>query len=1024
VPFIRLLSICAFLLFLAPGASALTTDRNIHQLAHRAWGEKEGYPGRAEALAQTADGFLWIGTAIGLFRFDGVRFERYVQRSGDRLPSGPVRGLLALGDGSLWIAYRFENTICVLRKGAVKCYGKNDGVASNATAIIQDREGALWASIETGVIRFNGTRWEHIGADWNFPEEVPENTSDTLFVDSQGTLWAGVNHTILYLKRGSKQFAASDTHVGWSAAIVEAPDGTIWLADPLAHVRAIGSSGSATGDAIARCEAETPTKKLEQCRADLPVINITEPVRLLFDRGGSLWVATDTSGVSRIPRQAFQRNQTLLKPHDPSRQFTATDGLSADNCGPMLEDREGSIWVATRDGLDQFRDTALAPIMLPTSLYRTAIAPADNGDIWVVGSYAYAALVRADSSEIALVSSHATDVHRDPSGVVWIVGTYALEQWKHGKFVKVASAPDGVSTTAGSWRVAGDRFGTLWAFSQGRGFLSLEHGRWKTWATPADLAKQSVASMYADSAGRIWVATYEGDIITMDKGIVVDYSVRQHTQLRDVKVFAEHAPQEIWAGGGGGLVLIDRGSFRAIRAMVTESFDDVTGIVDAGSDGLWLNTADAIVHVSQGEIDQALRDPSYRFQCERFDSSDGLPGRGEPIYPYSKAIRGTDGKIWFTATKGVAWIDPKRIPKNTVPPPVTITSLSADGSALLPFEGLRLPAHTANLQINYSALSLSVPERVRFRTKLDGRDTKWQDAGTRRQAFYTDLRPGTYRFHVIASNSDGVWTENGASVAFNVAPAWYQTRTFAALATLCVGGILSALYRMRVRHIARTMRRQFDERLAERTRMARELHDTFVQTIQASKLVADDALEHPGDAAYVQGALGRLSQWLDRAVQESRVALHSLRASTTEVNDLADAFRRATTEDLKPPSMAISFSVVGDAKDIHPIVRDEIYRIGYEAIRNAVTHSTASHLDVELRYGKDLTVRVTDNGVGIDPTVARRGKDGHFGLQSMRERAGRIGARLDVVSSTAGTEVMLVVPGRMLTRPDAVPAAS
>jgi signal transduction histidine kinase len=229
---------------------------------------------------------------------------------------------------------------------------------------------------------------------------------------------------------------------------------------------------------------------------------------------------------------------------------------------------------------------------------------------------------------------------------------------------------------------------------------------------------------------------------------------------------------------------------------------------------------------------------------------------------------------------------------------------------------------------------------------------------------------------------------------------------------------------MRVRHIARTMRRQFDERLAERTRMARELHDTFVQTIQASKLVADDALEHPGDAAYVQHALERLSQWLDRAVQEGRAALHSLRASTTQVNDLADAFRRATTEDPKPPSMAISFSVVGDANDIHPIIRDEVYRIGYEAIRNAVTHSAASHLDVELRYGKDLTVRVTDNGVGIDPMVARRGKDGHFGLQSMRERAGRIGARLDVMSSTAGTEVMLVVPGRILSRPNTAPAAS
>jgi len=340
-----------------------------------------------------------------------------------------------------------------------------------------------------------------------------------------------------------------------------------------------------------------------------------------------------------------------------------------------------------------------------------------------------------------------------------------------------------------------------------------------------------------------------------------------------------------------------------------------------------------------------------------------------------------------------------------------------------PAQVLQVPPSAHDLEIDYTAPTSITPEKVRFRYRLDGRDTEWQEAGTRRQAFYTDLRPGTYRFHVIASNGDGPWTDEGATVAFNVAPAWYQTRTFDVLATLCAGGILSALYRMRVRHIARTMRRQFDERLAERTRMARELHDTFVQTIQASKLVADDALEHPGDTAYVQGALERLSQWLDRAVQEGRAALHSLRASTTQVNDLADAFRRATTEELKPPSMAISFSVVGEAKDIHPIIRDEVYRIGYEAIRNALTHSAASHLDVELRYGKDLTVRVTDNGVGIDPMVARRGKDGHFGLQSMRERAGRIGARLDVMSSTAGTEVMLVVPGRNLSQPGTAPAA-
>src|SRR5271168_2674819 len=203
---VRTLSICTFLLSLVPAAGALTLDRDIHRLAHRSWREEEGYPGRAQALAQTTDGFLWIGTDHGLFRFDGVHFERYASRSGDQLSEGPVRSLQGLSDGSLWIAYRYGNRICVLRSGDVKCYSEADGVTSNPTTVVQDHEGIIWANTETGVMRFSGTRWEHIGKNWNFPEDVPHINSIVLFVDSQGTLWAGVNHTVLYLRQGSNRF--------------------------------------------------------------------------------------------------------------------------------------------------------------------------------------------------------------------------------------------------------------------------------------------------------------------------------------------------------------------------------------------------------------------------------------------------------------------------------------------------------------------------------------------------------------------------------------------------------------------------------------------------------------------------------------------------------------------------------------------------------------------------------------------------------------------------------------------------
>jgi PAS domain S-box-containing protein len=799
----RTLSICIFLLCLAAAAGALNPDRDIHQLAHRSWGDKDGYPGRAEALAQTTDGFLWLGTDSGLFRFDGVHFERFVPRSGDSLSEDPVRGLRALSDGSLWITYRLENKICVLRNGNVKSYGKDDGVASNPTTIVQDHDGAIWANTEAGVIRFNGRRWERIGKDWTFPEDVPEITSDVLFVDSRGTLWAGVNHTILYLKQGSKRFEPTGVFAGWSASIAEGPDGTIWLSDILSYVRAISTSVSAKSAAIAKCEVETPKETLPKCPGEnSPEVKIRAAVHLLFDRSGSLWMATDTSGVDRVPHPERPRDGPISETSDALQTFTSKDGLSADTCTPILEDREGNIWVATQDGLDQFRDTALVPVALPSSFYRVAMAPADGGYIWVVGSWAYVGRIHGDSSDTSFVHTDAFKAYRDPTGAIWLMGN-SLGEWSDGRIRRVAQSPHSRGGSGpGMWQVASDRSGTLWAFSNGYGFSSLDHDRWKAWATPPALANQRVVNMFSDSTGLIWVSTYDGDIITMDRGTVLDYPREPNSTLHYIKAFAEHSPQEIWAGGAGGLVLIDRGHFRPIRPAAWDSLEDVTGIVDAGSNGLWLNTAHGVVHIFKYEVDRALRDTSYRFQSERFDSSDGLQGQAETLYPYPKAIQGTDGRIWFTATRGLAWVDPeKKISRNALPPPVSITSMSADGAVHLQLADLRLPARTANVQIDYTALSLSAPERVRFRYKLDGIDKAWQDVGTRRQAYYSNLGPGSYQFRVIACNNDGVWNETGDHLDFYIPPAWFQTNLFRLSCVAAFALLLWMLYLLRIHSI-------------------------------------------------------------------------------------------------------------------------------------------------------------------------------------------------------------------------------
>jgi signal transduction histidine kinase len=362
-------------------------------------------------------------------------------------------------------------------------------------------------------------------------------------------------------------------------------------------------------------------------------------------------------------------------------------------------------------------------------------------------------------------------------------------------------------------------------------------------------------------------------------------------------------------------------------------------------------------------------------------------------------------------------IDPGHSYQNPAPPPVHVEALIADGTRYSVHSPITLPPLRRDLQIDYTALSFVMPQKMSFRYILEGRDTQWTNPGLRRQAFYSDLRPGNYRFRVIASNNDGIWNEKGALLDFTVTPAWYQKIWFRALCVIGAALLLWAIYQLRVRQIAGSMKARFDERLAERTRIARDLHDSFLQTIQGSKLVADDALSASADQAHMRQAMEKLSVWLGRATDESRAALNSLRTSATEVNDLTEAFRRALEECRIHSSMSVVLRVSGQTREMHPIVRDEVYRIGYEAIRNACVHSHATQLTVDLSYMQDLSLIVCDNGVGIDPEIVDRGREGHFGLQGMRERAARIVSRFFVESSaSSGTVVTLLVPGGIIYR--------
>ena len=950
--------------------------------------------------------------------------NQYVPRSGDRLPRITVQSLLALRDGGLWIAYGaygYENEICLLRNGNVKCYSRTDGVVSIPTAIVRDHEGTIWANTEAGVIRFNGTRWEQIGKDWNFPEDVPTKTSTALFVDSHGTLWAGVNKTVLYLKQGSRRFQPTGAFAGYSTSIAEAPDGTIWLADSDSFVRAISKSVSVKSAAMARCEATDMAEgTAAKCPSNDPLVaRLRTANDLFFDRDGSLWITTDRYGIVRVPRPERLREGPISETRATLQKFTSKDGLSADHCIPVLEDREGNIWIATRDGLDQFRDTALVPVTLPRWVIKSAIAPADDGDIWIASSWNYVGRIRGGSSDISFAPFEAFKPYRDPAGLTWIMSN-SLGQWKDGRFQRLAQSPSGVAGSFGYWQVAGDRTGTLWAFADNYGFFSWDHHRWKAWATPPELAEQHVAEMFSDSMGHIWVSSYEGNIITMDKGNVVSYLVKSDSPLRFVMAFAEHAPQQIWAGGAGGLALIDSGHIRPIRSAAS---DDVTGIVDAGNDGLWLNTADGVIYVSKDEVDRALRDPSYRFQGEKFDSSDGLPGGTQALSPYPTAVQGTDGRIWFVATRGVAWIDPKETRRrNVVPPPVEIEGITANGKPYDASNELRLAPHVHDLAIDYTALSYLAPEKIHFRYKLEGQDPNWREVVNDREVQYSNLPPGNYRFRVIACNNDGVWNETGAALDFSILPAYYQTIWFKMLCAAASMALLWTLYLLRLKQLRDQFTIGLEARVNERTRVARELHDTLLQSFQgavfqfqaARKLLlrnADNAMQVIDEAIHAA----------EEGITEGRTAINDLRPEPAAQRNLPELLKAAGDELADTHQWngnAPTFEVVveGRQQDLSLMFQDEVYRISRELIRNAFAHAVASHIEVEVRYDHDqLRLRIRDDGKGIDPKILEAGgASGHFGIPGMRERAQRMGARLDFWSEMgAGTEVQLTVPSAM-----------
>ncbi len=765
------LKVCLFLALACSYSAALDADRTIAQFAHTAWGPKDGAPRPVMSLAQTLDGSLWVGGPDGLYRFDGVVFEYYQPQSGGPFPHCGAKSLLALRNGDLWIGFSC-GVISLLRNGNATNYTSRDGLPGGMFTLAQDREGTIWAGTHSGLVRLEGNGWKEVGKDWNFPGGLVR----TVFLDRQGTLWVSTEDSLIFLPAGAKRFQPAGIRVGQMSQIAQAANGKLWMAETSRSVRPIPLS-----------DKGQPPDETE--------VRVGS-VRILFDNDGALWITSVGDGLRRSRTPELLRGR-IGEFSTAVESFTAKNGLSDDVVRTILQDREGNIWVGTNKGLDRFRKTNLVSLVFPFKISNGNIwAAGDAGDLWVedVTPMVHVHEGQTNPSYLPFLES-AISAYRDPAGAIWWFCPFAIYRYDAGSYTRIPLPPLFPKPyTEVEIAMTEDGSGTLWLAAVRDGLFSWKKGRWQRLEAASEFAKLIPTTAFTDWMGRAWFGYADGTIIIVDQGKIQRVFPANDSPVGGIGAIKGRG-QHLWVGGESGLAFFDGNRFRRIIPADAETFASVGGVEETPNGSLWLAESRGAIEIPATEVEQALGDPSHRVKYRIFDSFDGVPG----ISP--KLIQSTDGKIWLSTSDGIAWVDPAKIFTNAIPPPVLIRSVIANGKQASSLTNLALPPRTTNLQISYTALSLSVPEKVRFRYRLVGVDKDWQDVGNRREAFYNGLGPGKYHFQVIACNNDGVWNEEGAHLDFAIAPVWYQTTWFHLLCVAAFLAFLWGLYQLRVEQL-------------------------------------------------------------------------------------------------------------------------------------------------------------------------------------------------------------------------------
>lgn len=995
----------------------LSPDSDISQYAHTSWKIREGFlQGFVLSIAQTPDGYLWLGTERGLFRFDGVRAVPWLSLSEQQLPSNYVASLLTARDGTLWIGT--GKGLASWRAGKLSVYPELSGKL--VQTLLEDDEGTLWAGgfayTPPGTLcAIRSGSANCYGGNGKFGNGVLG-----LYEDSSRNLWAGVLNGFWRWKPGPPRFYAITGEPYGIQHFAQDRDGSLLIpiAGSIARLRN-GEIGTAY---------HLPGAKRQGSGE-----------RILRDRDGALWIGTWSQGLVHL-REGI------------ADSFSQRDGLSGDLVTALFEDREGNVWVGTTKGLDRFGAYSVTTFSEQQGLSgggNGSVLAARDGSIWFsphsrlyrfdkgqvtiyhqpgasIGSTAEGGETRVRQVSVAgLPGLDVASLFQDYEGRVWVAGTGGVGYLQNDRFVSINSVPGGVVDA-----ISGDSKGNLWISIVDQGHFHLFEDKLVQHISWTVLGRNDLATVLAvdPAQGGVWLGFSKGGLAWLAEGqthptFVADPTL-DHGRVNDLQFDHEGA---LWIASEGGLSRIKDGRVSTLTTKNGLPCDRIFWLAEDNARSFWLYSSCGLMRIVRSDMDAWLaadkNADSKSMRATLFDETDGVTLRGDPnAGPQGRAAISPDGKIWFPTVDGLSMIDPQHLPFNPIPPPVHIERIVADGKEYDTEGRVPLPAHVRDLSINYTALSLVAPEKVRFRYKLDGQDPNWREVVNDRQVQYSNLPPGNYHFHVIACNNSGVWNQTGALLDFSIAPAYYQTAWFRFLCVAVFVVLLWVLYRLRLHQIQRQFTVGLEARVGERLRIARELHDTLLQSfqgvafqLQAARKLQLRKAENAGEA------LNEAIQATEEAIQEGRSAIRDLRPEPAVQRGLPELLNDvghelATAQESNGHAPGYRVVVEGKQQELSPMFQDEVYRIFREAIRNAFAHAAASHIEVEIRYDEgQLRLRVRDDGKGINPKIVQAGgQSEHFGIPGMHERAQRIGAQLDFWSEVgAGTEVELTVPASM-----------